>query len=147
MRGRGDQIEHLPQWAQSWLSGRSILLFKPGFSISTAWAYGQMKHASGQYYANSQTIEKKLSSWVENVSMETLPLFNNMQEVCFRKYIALPVMLDKLFSEYGLHALMSGSGSACFAILEEDAPLDSIRQTIWEGWGEGAFVNKAEIIS
>jgi len=146
MRGRGERIEHLPDSAQSCLSGQSVLLFKPDFSISTAWAYGEMRRDPDRCYVKSAEIEKKLSSWLQNVSIGTLPFSNNMQDVSFRKYIALPVMLEKLLSNHGLPAMMSGSGSACFAILNNDTPVDSIRRTILDGWGKNAFVERAEII-
>lgn len=145
MRGRGERIERLPPQAQACISGTSVLLLKPEFSIATAWAYGQTKAGGGKHYAHAATVEKQLSSWLDNASLASLPRFNTMESVCFKKYIALPVMIDKLLSEFGIQAMMSGSGSACFALLSEDAPYDAIREMIVEGWGEGAFIQRAEI--
>lgn len=145
IRGRGERIECLPQDAQSCLSGTSVLLFKPDFSIATAWAYSAMKDDTGSDYASAGEIEHKLSNWLSSVSIAKLPLFNNMQPVCFRKYIALPVMIDKLLSEFGIQAMMSGSGSACFALLNNDAPYQAIREMIVDGWGADAFVVRTAI--
>lgn len=146
MRGRGELLQSLASEASEALSGRSVLLFKPGFSISTPWAYRKMKEAKGACYLSAEEIEKKLSSWLVDRSIGNLPLLNNMQEVSFQKYLGLPVLLDKLLSDYGLQVLMSGSGSACFALIDDDSPLEAIRQTIFESWGKEAFVKKTKII-
>jgi 4-diphosphocytidyl-2C-methyl-D-erythritol kinase len=35
---------------------------------------------------------------------------------------------------------LSGSGSACFAFLPDDAPVPEITATIRAAWGEAAFI-------
>jgi 4-diphosphocytidyl-2-C-methyl-D-erythritol kinase len=40
---------------------------------------------------------------------------------------------------------MSGSGSACFALLADDAPVAAMTAAIQEAWGETAFVMETRI--
>jgi len=50
-----------------------------------------------------------------------------------------------LRDEFGLRAGMSGSGSACFALLEEDSPVGEIEKTIREAWGPSAFLLRSRL--
>jgi 4-diphosphocytidyl-2-C-methyl-D-erythritol kinase len=63
-----------------------------------------------------------------------------MEGPAFRKYPALPALLDRVSKMFGIAVRMSGSGSACFALLREDSPVEPIRAVIRETWGESAFV-------
>ena len=145
MRGRGERIETLPVAAEKSLAGQSILIFKPAFSIATNWAYSELKRAKGSLYFSAAEIESSLASWLERPALATLPLLNNMQSVSFKKFLALPVLLEQLRSHFGLECLMSGSGSACFAILPDDAPVSAIEQMIRDSWGQDAFVAQSKL--
>ncbi|MDI1319171.1 MAG: 4-(cytidine 5'-diphospho)-2-C-methyl-D-erythritol kinase, partial [bacterium] len=70
-------------------------------------------------------------------------LFNHMEGVAFDKFIALPVLLAKLRGEFGLAARMSGSGSACFALLRDDFVTAPVVARLRECWGPAAFVQEA----
>lgn len=146
MRGRGERVEALPDGAMRRLAGRRVLIFKPGFSINTAWAYRQMAAASPRFYLPAGEAEARLAGWLAtaDAGAEAL-LFNNMEGPAFAKYIALPVLLDVLRDEFGLAPRMSGSGSACFALLPESAPVERVRERIREHWGAAAFVVEARL--
>jgi 4-diphosphocytidyl-2-C-methyl-D-erythritol kinase len=72
-------------------------------------------------------------------------LFNNMEPVAFEKYLALPVLLERLRNEFGLAVGMSGSGSACFAFLGEDFDARPVLARIREAWGEEVFAVETRI--
>ncbi|MGC4072918.1 MAG: 4-(cytidine 5'-diphospho)-2-C-methyl-D-erythritol kinase [Nibricoccus sp.] len=146
MRGRGERIEVLPAGAVERLRGRRLLVFKPVFSIATAWAYGQMiKGAPGSYLASGDA-EARLAEWVEKADApaEAL-LFNNMETAAFKKYVALPVLLAWLRDEFGVGAGMSGSGSACYALLREDTPVAAMTARIREALGDEVFIVETRI--
>ncbi len=146
MRGRGERVESLPAGAVRRLVGRRVLIFKPGFSISTAWAYRRMVTAEPGWYLPTQEAEGLLAAWLHSRThaAEEL-LFNNMEGPAFAKYIALPVLLDVLRAEFGLVPRMSGSGSACFALLPHEVSVDVIQTRIREHWGPKAFVAEAKL--
>lgn len=146
MRGRGERAESLADGAVRRLKGRRVLIFKPGFSISTVWAYRQMAAGAPQSYLPADAAEERLAVWLakDSVPAEEL-LFNNMEGPAFAKYVALPVLLDVLRTEFGIAPRMSGSGSACFALLPDAAAVEPIRARIREHWGAEAFVVEARL--
>ena len=144
MRGRGERTETMPEAAIARLRGRRVLLFKPSFGISTLWAYGRMI-ARGTDYLPAAEVERWLAAWTESGAPAEDLLLNNMESATQEKFVALPVLLDKIRREFGVAARMSGSGSACFALLREDAVTAAMTGCIRECWGPGAFVQEARI--
>ncbi len=146
MRGRGERVEALAAGAAARLRGRRVLIFKPGFGIATPWAYGQMAAGAPGSYVPAAEAEGRLAAWIERAEApaEAL-LFNGMERVAFAKFVALPTLLEQLRGRFGVAARMSGSGSACFAVLAEDAPGAAIREAIRAAWGASAFVTEARL--
>lgn len=143
MRGRGERVELLPA-AAGRLRGRSVLLFKPGFGISTPWAYGRMV-ARGTDYLPAALAEEKLAAWLAGSAPVEEFLFNNMEPAAFEKYLALPVLLERLRREFGLAVAMSGSGSTCFALLRDRQVTSALIGRVRELWGAEIFVREARL--
>lgn len=140
MRGRGEQVEDLPADAAERLRGRRVIVFKPSFGIATPWAYGRMVARGTDYIARNEA-EAALARWLADKTAPAATLLaNNMQPAAFEKYIALPLLLARLRREFGAATLMSGSGSACFALMDDPAPEPAIAARIRECWGEQAIV-------
>ena len=146
MRGRGESVEPLPAPAAARLRGRRVLIFKPDFSVSTAWAYQRLA-ALGSYEAAAEA-ETRLAAWLNDpgVPVEGL-LLNSLERPVFEKYPALPALLDRLRNRFGLQPRMSGSGSACFAFLPEAGgpPAAEAAEAIRAAWGASAFVVETKI--
>lgn len=108
LRGRGEFLSPAP-WPPRW----PVLLLKPSFGISTAWAY-QSWHSLPEARALSllhawKKIPRELLGW---------PLGNDLTGPVYHKYPLLPVLQDWLALQQGvLFVQMSGSGSTLFAIL------------------------------
>lgn len=144
MRGKGEQIEPMGASESARLRGRRVFVFKPGFGVSTPWAYGRMA-AQPETYLPAAEAEMRLRRWREgNASAEAL-LFNNMETVVFAKYPALPALHDGLRARFGLDPRMSGSGSASYAFLPEGADLPAIETWVREAWGPTAFMVTAHV--
>jgi 4-diphosphocytidyl-2-C-methyl-D-erythritol kinase len=141
MRGRGEQIAPLPRAALARVRGRRLLVFKPAFAIATPWAYAQMVAGAPGSYLPPAVAEERLAAWLDRADapLETL-LFNNMEPAAFRKFPALPALLEQLQATFGLQSRMSGSGSACFAVLPDTADVAPIAAAIRAAWGASAFV-------
>jgi 4-diphosphocytidyl-2-C-methyl-D-erythritol kinase len=142
MRGRGEKVERL---AAERLAGRRVLLFKPGFAISTAWAYGRVA-ARGSDYVPAATAEAQLVAWRGGTAPAEELLSNNMEPAAFEKYPALPVLLAQLRAEFGLAPHLSGSGSACFALLSDNFVTVPVADFIRERWGPAAFIQEARVL-
>ena len=126
------------------ISSLKLLVFKPNFSINTGWAYNTMRE-SGNAYIPEQDAEGVLASWIKNPALENLPLVNNMQVPAFEKFPALEAVLNFIRKEYSLPCLMSGSGSACFAVVNNLKPdaLQSLKDAIKKRLGETCFITEA----
>jgi 4-diphosphocytidyl-2-C-methyl-D-erythritol kinase len=144
MRGRGERVEALLEPAARRLRGRRVLIFKPGFAISTPWAYARMI-ARGTAYLPAAGAEARLAAWVGGVGPAEDLLFNNMEAAAFDKFVALPLLLSRLRAGFGVAAQMSGSGSACFALLGEDQVTAPLVAGVRECWGPAAFVQEARL--
>lgn len=143
MRGRGERVERLAEPTAARLHGRRVLIFKPGFAIATPWAYAQHAAKMRGSYRPGAEAEARLVNFTHAVTTgaawEKL-LFNDLEEVVFAKFVALPVLLGQLRTRFGLEPRLSGSGSACFALLPAGAPVPEITAAIRAAWGESAFV-------
>lgn len=149
MRGRGERVESLPPPAARELSGREVVVFKPAFGISTPWAYAQMIAAGPSSYLAPAEAEERLRRWNEGEArgVENL-LFNNLERPAFAKFLALPTLLEQIRSDFGLMPRMSGSGSACFALLPSEfgeRDFDALRSCIVDAWGTDAWVVRSSL--
>lgn len=85
-----------------------LLLIKPPFPVSTAWAYKAWR-------AQKPTVHR-------NQTHAGIELVNDLEEPVFQKYLLLPAMKAWfLEQEEVAAAMMSGSGSTLFAVLRGDA--------------------------
>lgn len=149
LRGRGEQVARIGAGAAGRLSGRDVLLFKPDFAIGTAWAYGTLDRAGQPAGATAgRDAERHLEAWFADpqAPAEKL-LFNSFESVAFPKFPALPLLLDRLRRDFGLAPGLSGSGSACFALMDGDGRRDADRVSalIRETWGSSALVVQTRI--
>ncbi len=145
MRGRGERVERLASEVAARLRGRRVLLFKPGFGISTPWAFGRMA-ATPTGYRPASEAETRLAAWMNAPGAKAEELLcNTMADVAGAKFVALPTLLALLRDRFGVAAQLSGSGSACFALLVDDAPVAAMTAAIHDAWGESAFVRETRI--
>jgi 4-diphosphocytidyl-2-C-methyl-D-erythritol kinase len=141
MRGRGERVEALPAAAAARLRGRRVLVFKPDFGIGTPWAYQRLAAAAPAAYVPVAEAEARLAAWLADPTAPAEQLLgNNLERPAFAKFIALPALLGELRNRFALAPQLSGSGSACFALLPDNAPVPDIAAAIRAAWGEAAFV-------
>jgi 4-diphosphocytidyl-2-C-methyl-D-erythritol kinase len=146
MRGRGERVEPLAKEAYGRIRGMRVLLFKPGFAIPTPWAFSRLAAEAPRGYIQSARAESMLAAWVEKAGAPVDGLlFNSMERPAFAKFAALPVLLERLRARFGISPRMSGSGSACFALLHENEHTGPIESTIREAWGPSAFVTETRV--
>ena len=126
-RGRGEIVEPL-----GILPKANILLVKPPFPVPTAWAY--------QAYKNKTKTSETFSQWHGSIE-----LMNDLEEPVFSKYLVLPVLKRWLLDQSGVRcAMMSGSGSTIFAILNEDV-LD-LEDRVLAYFGSSFLVRRCQLL-
>ncbi len=96
------------------IENKSISVFKPDFSISTAEAYAHIKPKSGRTPL-PQLVEMDLSHWKETIT-------NDFELALASKYPMIAQIKQKFYDLGADYASLSGSGSALYAIA--DFPID-----------------------
>ncbi len=118
--GRGERVE--PVVAFESLRGRGMILYHPGFGISTAWAYSELTHhpeALNGRPGRVDTLERALRSG--DLAEAGRQFYNSLEAPALRKYPVLE-LYQRFFREHGAWAsLMSGSGSTTFAVFPDVA--------------------------
>src|SRR5262249_43443772 len=110
-KGRGEAVTPVKLKRQF-----SILLIKPDFSVSTAWAYSRWK--------DSRELPDS-SYGIQEFAGETF--VNDLERPVFEKFVFLAELKVWLLSQPEIGAaLMSGSGSTMFAVMRENADADLV---------------------
>ena len=115
--GRGEKIQPLDAFPA--LRGRAFLLIHPGFGISTAWAY----QALAKFPAALKGKAGRAQELISNLQTNNWPavaddFYNSLEAPALGKYPVLALFQKFLRAHGALAALMSGSGSTTFAIME-----------------------------
>jgi len=94
----------------------SILLLKPAFAVSTAWAYSHW-----QYSREIPGIRYEAQEFAGQTFV------NDLERPVLEKFVFLAQLKMWLLSQSEVGAgLMSGSGSTMFAVMRENADADSV---------------------
>ena len=102
-----------------------ILLTKPGFGVSTAGAY--------RAYAGLPDVRKR----GREITTPWGKLRNDLERAAFPKYLLLPVMKGWLMEQPDtILSLMSGSGSAIFAVVRSQSEGESMEAAFRQVFGE-----------
>lgn len=145
MRGRGEILEPVESSIESTLKGRKVLLFKPNFSINTAWAYGAIAAGAPIFYETEAFFNKRVEKFALTGSLKSL-VYNSFEAVVGRKYLSISTLLSSL-RKMGLVCGMSGSGSSCFVILDaKHGNLQEIESFIRMAWGDMLFLVETHIL-
>ncbi len=139
MEGRGESIHAAKPSLSEAIRGHRVLLFHPGFEVSTAWAYKALRGESPDPYMSPEqaaalksTIDSSPSQWGSFIHNDLYPPVAN-------KFLAIPTLIRNLKRTHGLSAYMSGSGSGCFALLTSEHEISTIRKSVLEAWGPESF--------
>ena len=143
MRGRGERLEVLQPAARAALAGRKVVLAKPPFGVPTPEAYGLLAK-TGNYRPFAQA-EAELAAWLAQPSADPVKLGNDLTDPVFAKYVALSAGLASFRRVTGSDWQMTGSGSACFAWVEDGFDQAGLRADAMRVWGPGAWVAETVI--
>jgi 4-diphosphocytidyl-2-C-methyl-D-erythritol kinase len=131
--GRGERIEPWPGFPHWW-----YVLIYPGFSISTSWAYNQVKFPLTR---REKTFNiRRLKAKEEIPGKEQLK--NDLEAVVQPFFPVLGKIKKALWEQGCLQAQMSGSGSTVFGIWEtREKAQEAYHRLKQQGWGE-VFITK-----
>ena len=135
--GIGDRMKPVPA-----LTGFSLLLVNPGFSVSTAWVYKNFTLTRADKDSN-------LSDSRENDGTlgDCCPLYNDLETVTIEHYPEIAAIKRFMLESGASDALMSGSGPTVFGLFPDQADgdesnLSRCAAALAEKYGSGVFVTK-----
>ena len=114
---------------------QTIVIFKPAFAVSTPDAYARWKGAVALPGVNYDAVEMPWGT-----------LVNDLEKPVFGKFLFLAELKNWLNSRPEVRtALMSGSGSAMFALLSDASAAEALIQTVRERLDPVIWVWSGEI--
>lgn len=152
-KGRGELLEPLSPLPPCFLA-----LAFPGFGVSTAWAYKNLKdQGSGALTKKGECI-KIIVSFLKSSDLVgvTRSLFNRLEGAVFPAYPKLAALKEAFLRVGAGGALLSGSGSTVYGLFEEQRREEALAseiesmlppskvsrlriamvQPVMQGWGE-----------
>ena len=122
--GRGEVIQPLDAFPA--MRGVCFVLVHPGFGISTPWAYQQLANFPAAANGIAGRAEKLIALLQSSLKAAAPEFYNSLEAPALRKYPLL-ALFQEFFRESGaLATLMSGSGSATFALTPTRGAAESI---------------------
>jgi 4-diphosphocytidyl-2-C-methyl-D-erythritol kinase len=136
--GRGEIVRSLPPFPA--LAGKAFFLIHPGFGISTPWAYQNLARFPAALSGRpGRALQLAAALQTKDWAAVRAEMVNSLEAPALEKYPVLEVF-QKFLREYGaLAALMSGSGSTTFAIFENAAVAESVREQFLSFFGRNCW--------
>jgi 4-diphosphocytidyl-2-C-methyl-D-erythritol kinase len=136
--GRGEKIQSLENFSA--LNGKAFLLIHPGFGISTPWAYqnlARFPEALNGKKGRAQELVSKLQA--NGLAAAAGGFYNSLEAPALEKFPILGLFQEFLRANGALAALMSGSGSTTFAILEDVSAAGSLAEKFKSKFGSNCW--------
>jgi len=129
--GRGEEILPLDD-----LPRRSCLIVFPGFSSSTAWAYGEADRHLARRLTKRREVSKihLLGARPLFPLQEWGPAENDFERVVFARWPELARLKRQLIRAGAETASLTGSGSAVYALFQSAQEMVQASEVIPRGW-------------
>jgi 4-diphosphocytidyl-2-C-methyl-D-erythritol kinase len=136
--GRGEIIQPLEQFTA--LRGRAFLLIHPGFGIATPWAYQNLGRFPEAWNGRPGRAQKLIAGLqLHDWRAASAEFYNSLEAPALEKYPVLALFQEFLRAHGALAALMSGSGSTTFAIVENATAGEALREKFREKFGPNCW--------
>ena len=143
--GRGEKVTSLESFPA--LRGTSILLVHPGFGISTPWAYEQLAKFPQALNGTPGRAQKLISLLqTADLSAASKEFYNSLEAPALHKHPLLG-LFQEFFRENGARVtLMSGSGSATFALTESQIAGETLLEKFKVKFGDKMWTTVAPLV-
>lgn len=109
--GIGEKLTRLPSFG-----GVHAVVVKPGFSVSTAWVYGNYDIGSPKEHPDIETIVSAIEA--RDIAMVAREMKNVLESVTAAKYPVITDIKNSLVDLGAAGSIMSGSGPSVFGLFE-----------------------------
>ena len=137
--GRGERVESLEPFPV--LAGKGMLLFHPGFGISTAWAYSELvKHPAALNGVPGRAAGLAELLRTGDIGAAGKALYNSLEAPALEKFPILRLFQEFLRGRGAWGTLMSGSGSTTFALFDSLAGAEAAVGPFRERFGTAGWL-------
>ncbi len=140
--GRGERIQSLEPLAA--LSGAALVLAHPGFGVSTPWAYQNLAKypaaLNGQAGRARQVVSLLQAG---DLRAAGAAMYNSLEAPVLEKFPLLKLFLEFFREKGACAALMSGSGSSTFALMEHQVAAQELAEEFKSKFGSANWVKVA----
>jgi 4-diphosphocytidyl-2-C-methyl-D-erythritol kinase len=132
--GRGESVEWVEPFAC--LHGCGLVLVHPGFGVSTPWAYQALARYPEAVAGTPGRARQLVECLRQNDSRTAAArFFNALEAPVLSKYPLLACFQEFLLGEGAIQALMSGSGSATFALTTNLEDAERLQERVKSKFG------------
>ena len=136
--GRGEKIQTLDFFPA--LRDKAFLLIHPGFGVSTTWAYQALARFPAALNGRPGCARELIS----NLQTNNWPavadgLYNSLEAPVLEKYPVLALFQEFLRAHGARAALMSGSGSTTFAVVENVSAGETLAEKFKAKFGQNCW--------
>ncbi|HUA38398.1 MAG TPA: 4-(cytidine 5'-diphospho)-2-C-methyl-D-erythritol kinase [Candidatus Sulfopaludibacter sp.] len=136
--GRGEKIQPLDFFPA--FRDKALLLIHPGFGVSTGWAY----QALARFPAAGNGRPGRARELIALLQTNQWPavadgFYNSLEAPVLEKYPVLALFQEFLRAHGALAALMSGSGSTTFAVVENVAAGETLAERFKAKFGQNCW--------
>ncbi|MST00880.1 MAG: 4-(cytidine 5'-diphospho)-2-C-methyl-D-erythritol kinase, partial [Pedosphaera sp.] len=124
--GRGEQVESLEPFAA--LRGAWMLLIHPGFGISTPWAYQSLAKFPEALRGRPGRARELVALLAGDLTSAGAAFYNSLEAPALHKHPILALYQEFLRAHGATATLMSGSGSATFALVRGQSAAEVLRE-------------------
>jgi 4-diphosphocytidyl-2-C-methyl-D-erythritol kinase len=144
VRGSGERIDPPDGGALHGLLHMKFLLFKPMFGVSTNWAYETLDKTGMRKFVSEQVSDGALQSLLSDLRScrQSTSYRNLFQDIIGEKFLELQRIFRDLPDYFHLNSYLTGTGSACYIPMEEDADSSPVQAYLRELLGEGALIRE-----
>jgi 4-diphosphocytidyl-2-C-methyl-D-erythritol kinase len=143
--GRGERVSAVEPFPA--LKGFHILLIHPGFGISTPWAYKNLARFPKGLNGEPGRAERLIGALQRSLSDALPDFYNSLEFPVLEKYPLLSLYQEFLRENGAAVALMSGSGSTTFALIESAARSQEIQERFRTTFGTSAWMTSVPLAS
>jgi 4-diphosphocytidyl-2-C-methyl-D-erythritol kinase len=137
--GRGEKVELLNTFPA--LTGKAFFLIHPGFGIATPWAYQNLARFPVAFNGEPGRAQKLVSLLqTTNLKAAADSFYNSLEAPALDKFPVLALYQEFLREHGALAALMSGSGSTTFAIVESVSAGEAIAEKFKSRFGANGWL-------
>lgn len=141
--GRGEKVKTIEPFRA--LAGFYFLLVHPGFGVSTPWAYKNLGRFPAALNGKPGRAERLSAALQHSMEAASPDFYNSLEAPVLEKFPLLGIFQDFLRENGASVALMSGSGSATFALFGKREGAEKAQETMQRKFGNSLWLSVVEV--